>query len=89
MPDLVFFIVFIGLLLCVGMLLYRVCSGPQAPDRAMALNSIGVLVVCFTALMAIKTGQDYYFNIGIVWALFSFIGTIALAKHIEGKDFDE
>jgi multicomponent Na+:H+ antiporter subunit F len=89
MPEIVYTIVFIGLLLCVAMLLYRVGRGPNAPDRAMAIDIIGVVVVCFTALMSLKTGKEYYLNIGIAWALLSFIGSIALAKHLEGKGFDE
>jgi len=28
-------------------------------------------------------------NIAITWALLSFIGTIALAKYLEGRGFDE
>jgi multicomponent Na+:H+ antiporter subunit F len=28
-------------------------------------------------------------NIGISWALLSFIGTLALAKYLEGRGFDE
>jgi multicomponent Na+:H+ antiporter subunit F len=35
------------------------------------------------------TGKDYYLNIALAWALLSFIGTIALAKFLEGRGFDE
>lgn len=89
LPDVVFTILFLGLILCVAILLYRVGRGPSAADRAMAIDIIGIVVVCFTALMSLKTGKDYYINIGIVWAMLSFIGAIALAKHLEGKGFDE
>jgi multicomponent Na+:H+ antiporter subunit F len=89
MPDILLYISFVCLLLCVAMLLYRIARGPEAPDRAMAIDIIGVVVVCFTALMSLKTGKDYYLNIGIAWAMLSFIGAIALAKHLEGKGFDE
>ncbi len=77
------------MLLCSALCLYRIGRGPTAPDRAMAIDILGIVVVCFTGLRALATGQDYYLNIGIAWAVLSFIGTIALAKHLEGKGFDE
>jgi len=77
------------LLVCCALCLYRVGRGPTAPDRAMAIDILGIVVVCFTALRSLATGRDYYLNIGIAWAVLSFIGTIALAKHLEGKGFDE
>jgi multicomponent Na+:H+ antiporter subunit F len=33
--------------------------------------------------------MDWYLNIAIAWALLSFIGTLALAKYLEGRGFDE
>ena len=69
--------------------LFRVGCGPTAPDRTVAVDTLGTLIVGFCCLMALKTGQDFYMNIAITWALVSFIGTIALAKYLEGKHFDE
>ena len=84
------FQVYIGVLfLCCFMCLYRIGRGPTAPDRTVAIDILGIVVVGFCALMAIVTGKDFYMNIAITWALLSFIGTIALAKHLEGRGFDE
>ncbi|MBN1383865.1 MAG: cation:proton antiporter [Elusimicrobia bacterium] len=69
--------------------LYRVVKGPTAPDRVVAIDILGVLIVGFCAILCIPTGRSWYIDIGIAWALQSFIATIALAKYIEGKDFDE
>jgi len=71
------------------MCLYRIGRGPTPPDRAMAIDILGIVVVCFTVIMALRTGKDYYLNIGIAWSILSFIGVIALAKHLEGRGFDE
>jgi len=46
-------------------------------------------MVGFCAVLTWITGKDFYMNIGITWALLSFIGTIALAKYLEGRNFDE
>jgi multicomponent Na+:H+ antiporter subunit F len=84
-----FNILFLGLLFCVAMCLFRIGRGPTAADRAVAIDILGIVVVCFTVMMSIKTGKNYYLTIGIAWAMLSFIGAIALAKHLEGKGFDE
>jgi multicomponent Na+:H+ antiporter subunit F len=55
----------------------------------VAIDILGILVVGFCAFMAVITKQDFYMNIAITWALLSFIGTIALAKYLEGRGFDE
>ncbi|UCF96967.1 MAG: cation:proton antiporter [Spirochaetaceae bacterium] len=77
------------LFLCCFMCLYRIGRGPTAPDRTVAIDILGIVVVGFCALMAVVTGKDFYMNIAITWALLSFIGTIALAKYLEGRGFDE
>jgi len=69
--------------------LYRIGRGPTAPDRTVAIDILGTLVVGFCCVMALWTGQDFYMNIAIAWALLSFIGTIALAKYLEGRYYDE
>ena len=69
--------------------LYRIGKGPTAPDRIVAIDILGTLIVGFCAVVALQTGLDYYVNIAIAWALLSFIGTIALAKFLEGRSFDE
>jgi len=69
--------------------LYRIGRGPTAPDRTVAIDILGTLVVGFCCVMALWTGQGFYMNIAIAWALLSFIGTIALAKYLEGRYYDE
>ena len=82
--------IFIILLLaCIFMCLYRVGRGPTAPDRTVAIDILGTLVVGFCAIWSIMTKRDLYMNIAISWALLSFIGTLALAKYLEGRGFDE
>ncbi len=71
-----------------AMCLYRIAKGPTAPDRTVAIDILGTLVVGFCCLMGLWTGQDYYMNIAIAWALISFVGTLALAKYLEGRRYD-
>jgi len=77
------------LLLSAFLCLYRIGQGPTAPDRTVAIDILGTLIVGFCCIMALWTGQDFYMNVAIAWALLSFIGTIALAKYLEGRYYDE
>jgi multicomponent Na+:H+ antiporter subunit F len=84
--DLIFYF---GLFVCCFLCLYRIGRGPSAPDRTVAIDILGIVIVGFCALLCIETGKDFYMNIALAWALLSFIGTIALAKFLEGRDFDD
>lgn len=79
---------FAALMAASAMCLYRVARGPTAPDRTVAIDILGTLVVGFCCLMGLWTKQDYYMNIAIAWALISFVGTLALAKYLEGRRYD-
>jgi multicomponent Na+:H+ antiporter subunit F len=78
-----------GLVVAAFLCLYRIGRGPSAPDRTVAIDILGTLVVGFASVMALWTRQEFYMNIAIAWALLSFIGTIALAKYLEGRYYDD
>jgi len=80
-----FFVLFFSALFC----LWRILRGPTPADRVVAIDSLGILVLGFCAILGIPTGRDWYIDIGIAWALQSFISTLALAKYLEGRDLDE
>lgn len=69
--------------------LWRILRGPTASDRAAALDILGILIVGFCAILGLPTGRDWYIDIGIAWALQSFISILALGKFLEGRRFDE
>lgn len=69
--------------------LYRILRGPTSADRLVAIDILGILVVGLCAILTISTGRSWYIDIGIAWALQSFISSLALSKHLEGRGFDE
>jgi multicomponent Na+:H+ antiporter subunit F len=82
--------IFLGILfVCCFFCLFRILKGPTAPDRTVAIDILGIVIVCFCALMSVVTGKDFFISVAIVWSLLSFIGTLALAKYLEGRGFDE
>ena len=80
---------YIGLFVCCFLCLYRIGRGPSAPDRTVAIDILGIVIVGFCAILSLDTQKDFYLNVAMAWALLSFIGTIALAKFLEGRSFDE
>jgi len=80
---------FIVLLFCGFLCLYRISRGRTPADRVVGIDILGIIVVNFAAIVSYITKTDFYLNISLSWALLSFIGTIAVSKFIEGKGFDE
>ena len=82
----IFLYILIGLsFLC----LFRIIRGPSIPDRMVAIDIFGILVVGICALMVIITGRKFLIDIAITWAILSFIGTITLAKYLSRKKLNE
>ncbi len=69
--------------------LARLAAGPTSRDRAVAFKVLGILITGFCAVLAIVTGKDLYVDIAIAWALQAMVGTMVIAKFLEGKRFDE
>ena len=76
-----------GGLLGMGLLasLFRAVRGPTLPDRVVALDLIGFLVVGLLALSAIVTRRHELLIVGLVAGLILFLGTAALAIYIEKR----
>ena len=69
--------------------LYRIWKGPTGADRIVAIDILGIMIVGLCSVLTITTGRLWYIDIGIAWALQSFISTLALSKYLEGKGFEE
>ena len=61
----------------------RLLKGPTLPDRVIAIDLIGVLMVCILVVMAAATKQQAFLDVGMVVALISFVGTVAYSRYIE------
>jgi multicomponent Na+:H+ antiporter subunit F len=80
-----FYVILLSSLMC----LWRVLRGPTAPDRIVAMNTLGIMLVGLCGVLAVVTGRAWYIDIGIAWALQAFVTILALSKYLEGKGFDE
>lgn len=63
--------------------LIRLAKGPSLPDRVMALDLMGSLVVGMIGVYCIAVGNAEFLDAGIVLGLIGFLSTVAFAKFIE------
>lgn len=70
-------------------LLVRIFLGPTTPDRLLALDAFGVVIVSSTALLSILFETVFFMEIILLLAIMSFIGTVAFSKFIEKGEIIE
>jgi multicomponent Na+:H+ antiporter subunit F len=61
----------------------RLAKGPTLPDRVVAMDLIGVLVVGLIVVLAAWTGVRATLDAAVVIALIGFVGTVAYATYVE------
>ena len=75
--------------LCSFLCLYRIFAGPTAADRIIAVDIWGLIIVGICAIMASHLKMPFLMDITITFALLSFLGSLALAKFLEGRSLDD
>ncbi|MEM4979945.1 MAG: monovalent cation/H+ antiporter complex subunit F [Candidatus Bathyarchaeia archaeon] len=70
-------------------LMYRVVAGPTIPDRVLAIDASTSLLCALMVLFAILYGVYLLLVVAIALALLSYIGTLVLAKYLEGRSMGE
>ena len=61
----------------------RLMRGPTLPDRVIAIDLIGVLIVCTLVVVASTNAMAVFLDVAIFIALISFVGTVAYARYVE------
>lgn len=72
-----------GIALIIAMV--RLVRGPGLADRVVALEVIGATVMCVLGVLAIISGSTAYFDVTLVIALITFLGTVAVAAYIQRR----
>jgi multicomponent Na+:H+ antiporter subunit F len=70
------------LVLALAAAFVRVVRGPTLPDRVVALDMAGTVVVAIILVHCVQTASPYYIPAAISIALLSFLGTVSLALYI-------
>jgi multicomponent Na+:H+ antiporter subunit F len=61
----------------------RLVKGPTLPDRVVAMDLVGVLVVGLIVVLAASTGVHATLDAAIVIALVAFVATVAYGTYVE------
>ena len=75
------FLVMIGL--AIFLCLLRMLKGPTAPDRAVALDTIATITTALLVLLGFIFERYVYLDVALVYAVLTFIGSIAVARFLE------
>jgi len=78
--DIVFLtIIAAGVVLC----LLRMLKGPTAPDRAVAVDTVATITTALLVLLGSIFGRYVYLDVALVYAVLTFIGSVAIARFLE------
>ncbi len=66
--------------------LYRAVIGPTATDRVISINVIASKTVAIIALISFASGETFFLDVAVVYALIGFVITIGVAKYLEYDD---
>ena len=79
-----FFLVAVFLLIFMIFGVIRIILGPTTPDRVVGLDTINTLVIAAMIILGAAYNEVIYIDVAIVYALLSFVGTLYIAKYLEG-----
>jgi multicomponent Na+:H+ antiporter subunit F len=63
---------------------YRVLKGPHQADRVVGFSTINTMVVAAMFLFGAMQGSVVYVDVAIVYCTLSFVGTLFIARYLEG-----
>ena len=76
------------LLIGLAIILMRAILGPSVYDRILATNAVGTKTILFVTLLGYISGRTEFIDMAIIYALITFITTIAILKFAEKGRLD-
>jgi len=64
--------------------LVRIALGPTPPDRVVGLDTMNTLVVATMIVLGAAFDEVVFIDVAIIYALLSFVGTLYVARYLEG-----
>jgi len=72
-------IVGLGIFLC----FLRMLKGPTPSDRAVAFDTASTVTTALLVLLGLVFGRYVYLDVALVYAVLTFIGSVAIARFLE------
>jgi|ThiBio_inoc_biof_1041523.scaffolds.fasta_scaffold04508_3 multicomponent Na+:H+ antiporter subunit F len=85
-PGIVLYIAFAFLMLAMVLTLYRLLKGPGFNDQIAAMDLLSSIIIGIILVYGMQIDNKMYFDISIIIALVSFIGTVAISTFIKKKN---
>lgn len=85
-PEIILFIALGFLMLAMVFTLFRLLKGPTFNDQIAAMDLLASIIIGIILVYGMLINNKMYFDIAIVIALVSFIGTIAISTFIKKKN---
>ena len=76
------------LLIGLAIILMRAILGPSVYDRILATNAVGTKTILFVTLLGYISGRTEFIDMAIIYALITFITTVAILKFAEKGRLD-
>ncbi|MEN8762193.1 MAG: monovalent cation/H+ antiporter complex subunit F [Thiogranum sp.] len=73
------------LAVAIGLSAIRLFLGPTTPDRVVAADTLAVITTAGLAGLASIFDNPIYLDIALVYGTLAFVGTVAIARAIEGN----
>jgi multicomponent Na+:H+ antiporter subunit F len=81
----IFFISGILLAVYIALGFLRLIFSANLPERVVALDTINTLVIVTMVVLGAMMKKALYIDIGIVYGILSFIGTLYMSRYLEKK----
>ena len=81
-----FLIVGILIIISILLVLYRLIKGPETFDRVMATGVVGTKTVVLLVVIGYLFERPIFIDISLAYAMLNFIGTLIVAKYLEGQE---
>lgn len=73
---------FMGMAVLLG--LYRLLRGPLPVDRVVAADTLSVIITGGIVLVGWMLRSSLYLDVALIYGVLAFVGTVAIARAIEG-----
>ena len=64
--------------------LYRIVKGPATPNRVVAFDSIGAMVISIVGILSIVLDTLSFLDASLIIAILAFLSTIGISRFVEG-----
>ena len=68
----------------VALSVVRFLLGPTSPDRVVAADTLSIMVTAGLAWSSSLLDSPLYLSVALIYGTLAFVGTVAIARAIEG-----